>query len=81
MRKSLRICFLILTLILSLLGWKESRAAVILLWALLCIEELVSLQLQENRSPVWWYRWYKPLLLAGCVLFTGFAIWLVLSGS
>ncbi|WP_294731418.1 hypothetical protein [uncultured Faecalibaculum sp.] len=80
MRKTLRICFLVLALLLTIFGWNESRAGVFLVWALLCVEEQVSLQMQENRSPVPWYHWYKPLLLAGAVVFVACALWLVFAG-
>ena len=37
MRKTLRICFLVLALLLTIFGWNESRAGVFLVWALLCV--------------------------------------------
>lgn len=80
MRKTLRVCFLVLALVLTVFGWNQSRAGVCLVWALLCVEELVSLPMQQNAEPVSWYGWYKPLLMAGTVVFTAAAIWLVLSG-
>ncbi len=59
MRKTLRVCFLVLALVLTVFGWNQSRAGVCLVWALLCVEELVSLQMQQNAKPVSWYGWYK----------------------
>ncbi|WP_242323857.1 hypothetical protein [Faecalibaculum rodentium] len=79
MRKTLRVCFLVLALVLTVFGWNQSRAGVCLVWALLCVEELVSLQMQQNAKPVSWYGWYKPLLMAGTVVFTAAAIWLVIT--
>ena len=52
MRKTLRVCFLVLALVLTVFGWNQSRAGVCLVWALLCVEELVSLQMQQNAKPV-----------------------------
>lgn len=69
MNRPLRICFLVLALILTLFGWSSSRAGVCLVWTLLCIEELVSLQIRERKKPVPNYRQYKLLLFAGIAVF------------
>lgn len=70
----LRVCFLLLAVVMTVLGWNTSRPAVFLLWALLCVEELVALQNRHNRKGDRTYTWYKPLLFMLLLVCIGLTI-------
>lgn len=74
MSETLRIIFAVCAILMTIFGWNVSRAGVYLVWCLLCIEEIVYLQVRARKKGRFAPAWVKPVLFGACGVFLVLAL-------